>query len=91
MASAQSITLASHVQSSSPGPGITLVAQNVENAELHLDAHGLEVHAILQLAHAAGGGQQRLGGDTAPVHAGASDVVALYHCCLQPLHHDRQG
>ena len=51
----------------------------------YLDAHGLQVHFVLQLAHAARGSQERLGGDAAPVYAGASNVMALYHSCLETL------
>ncbi len=94
MASAQSVKPASRVRPCSPGPGDTLrhtgVAQSTKEAALHLDAHGLKVHPVLQLTHAAGGGQQRLGGDTAPIYAGASNIMALYHCCLQPLRHEPQ-
>ncbi len=51
----------------------------------HLDAHRLEVHGVLQLAHAARRGQQRLGRHAAAVHARAADVVPLDDGHLQAL------
>lgn len=50
-----------------------------------LDAHGLQVHGVLQLAHAPGRRQQRLGRHAAAVDARAADVVPLDDGHLQAL------
>ena len=52
---------------------------------VQLDAQGLEVVRVLELAHLARRGQQRLGGHAAAVHAGAANVVPLDHRHLEPL------
>lgn len=59
--------------------------------EAHLDAEGLHVHGVLQLAHAARGGQQSLGGNAAAVHACAANVMPLYHCRFQTLPSNQLG
>ena len=43
----------------------------------HLDAEHLEVVGVLHVANAAGGGEERFGGDAAAVHAGAANVATL--------------
>jgi len=53
----------------------------------HLDAQGLEVVLVLELAHAPADGQQGLGGHAAAVHAGAAHHVALDDGRLQALRH----
>ena len=58
-------------------------AKNVGHADL--DAQGLQMHGALQLTDAPGGGQERLGGNAAPVDAGPADVMPLNDCSLQAL------
>ena len=56
--------------------------------ELHSarrNAKGGEVLAIAELTHPAAGSQQRFGGHTTAVHAGATHLAALDDCRLQPL------
>ena len=52
---------------------------------VELDAQGLLVVVVAQLADLVGGGQQGLGGHAAAVDAGAANVVALNHSHAQAL------
>mmetsp|Transcript_28037 Transcript_28037/g.71455 ORF Transcript_28037/g.71455 Transcript_28037/m.71455 type:complete len:480 (+) Transcript_28037:805-2244(+) len=71
--------------------GVVRDALAVKADRAHLHAHGLEVLRVLELAHAAGRGQQRLGGHAAAVDARAANVVPLNHRHLEPLLHGVQG
>ena len=59
----------------------------VRMPDAHLDAHGLQVHGVAHLAHAARRGEQRFAGHAAAVDAGAANVVALNHRDLHALLH----
>lgn len=56
----------------------------------YLDSQGLQVHLVAEVAHAAAGGEERLGGHAAAVDARAPDIVPLHHCDLHALLHSMQ-
>ena len=72
--------------------GVSGDALALELDVVDLDAEHLEVVGVAHVADAAGGGEERLGGDAAAVHACAADDAALDDGSLEAaLHRVERG